>query len=117
MLWRLGVRPRGAEEDRALVRALERTLRTTQAPIDRLFFDAFGGRLPDSYDTEWDEVPSRLAPYAPRKDRNHAYWSGEPCAMLIDEVEAIWAPIAAEDDWSRLDGKVAAIRTMGEALA
>ena len=117
MLWRLGVRPRGAEEDRALVRALERTLRTTQAPIDRLFFDAFGGRLPDSYDSAWDEVRSRLAPYAPRKDRNHAYWSGEPCAMLIDEVEAIWAPIAAEDDWSRLDGKVAAIRTMGEALA
>ena len=37
--------------------------------------------------------------------------------MLIDEVEAIWAPIAERDDWSRLNAKVAAIRRMGEALA
>jgi hypothetical protein len=37
--------------------------------------------------------------------------------MLIDEVEAIWAPIAERDDWTLLNAKVAAIRTMGEALA
>jgi hypothetical protein len=36
--------------------------------------------------------------------------------MLIDEVEAIWAPIAAADDWSALHAKVAAIRAMGAAL-
>jgi hypothetical protein len=35
--------------------------------------------------------------------------------MLIDEVEAIWAPIAAADDWGPLNAKVAAIRRMGEA--
>jgi len=58
-----------------------------------------------------------LAPYAPRKARDHAYWQGEPCAMLIEEVEAIWAPIADSDDWSRLHAKVAAVRAMGEALA
>jgi hypothetical protein len=37
--------------------------------------------------------------------------------MLIDEVEAIWAPIAERDDWTLLNAKVAAIRAMGEALA
>jgi hypothetical protein len=37
--------------------------------------------------------------------------------MLIDEVEAIWAAIAKDDDWSLLEAKVAAIRRMGEALA
>jgi len=35
--------------------------------------------------------------------------------MLIDEVEAIWAPIAERDDWSSLHAKVAALRRMGEA--
>jgi hypothetical protein len=37
--------------------------------------------------------------------------------MLIDEVEAIWAPIAASDDWQPLTAKIAAIRAMGAALA
>ena len=54
---------------------------------------------------------------APRKNRAHPYWSGEPCSMLIDEVEAIWAPIAATDDWSALHAKVATVRAMGDALA
>jgi hypothetical protein len=35
--------------------------------------------------------------------------------MLIDEVEALWAPIAAEDDWSRFQAKLAEIRSMAEA--
>jgi len=36
--------------------------------------------------------------------------------MLIDEVVAIWAPIAEADDWSRFHAKIAAVRRMGEAL-
>jgi hypothetical protein len=35
--------------------------------------------------------------------------------LLIDEVEALWAPIAAEDDWAPLAAKLAAIRQMAEA--
>ena len=35
--------------------------------------------------------------------------------MLIDEVEAIWATIAAEDDWSLLADKLAAIDEMSRA--
>jgi uncharacterized protein YdiU (UPF0061 family) len=102
MLWRLGVTPRGTDENRALVQTVERALRTTGVDIDRFFFDAFGGDLP--------------GPYAPRKDRSHAYWSGEPCSMLIDEVESIWSAIADNDDWSVMEAKVAKIREMGEAL-
>ena len=37
--------------------------------------------------------------------------------MLVDEVEAIWAPIAAGDDWSAFHAKVAAVREMGAALS
>ena len=117
LLWRIGVTPRGGDEDRALVRILERTMRATEVVIDRLFFDVFGGALPDSYGSAWDDLRAALAPYAPRKARDHAYWQGGPCSMLIDEVEAIWSPIAEADDWSRVHAKVAAIRAMGDALA
>ncbi|WP_287978138.1 protein adenylyltransferase SelO family protein [Sphingomonas sp.] len=117
LLWRIGVLPRDAEADRALVQTFERAVRATSAPLDRLFFDLFGGKLPEDYGPEWDDLRTALASHAPRKSRDHAYWRGEPCAMLIDEVEAIWAPIADGDDWSRLHAKVAAIRTMGEAHA
>ncbi|WP_394648273.1 protein adenylyltransferase SelO family protein [uncultured Sphingomonas sp.] len=117
VLWRLGRVPQGDEEDRALVQTVERALRATHVPVDRFFFDAFAHPLPPSYATEWDEVRARLAPYAMRRARDHAYWQGEPCSMLIDEVEAIWAPIAAADDWSAFGAKIAGIRAMGDALA
>ena len=117
MLRRLGVTPRDADSDRALVQALEQALRTTGVGLDRFFFDAFGGRIPTSYGAEWQGVRDALAGYAPRKGRDHPYWSGEPCSMLIDEVEAIWSRIADGDDWTALNAKVAAIRAMGQALS
>ena len=115
--WRLGVIPADEPAARALTRAVERTLLATQTPLDRFFFDAFGGTLPAIYGEEWAEVRALLAAARPRKDRTHPYWSDEPCSMLIDEVEAIWSPIAEHDDWTALHAKVAAIREMGEALA
>ncbi|WP_375393458.1 protein adenylyltransferase SelO family protein [uncultured Sphingomonas sp.] len=117
ILWRFGVVGRDGEGDRALVQTIERALRRTGVGIDRFFFDAFGGVLPEEYGDAWAEVRAALAAYMPRNDRSHPYWSGEPCSMLIDEVEAIWAAIAERDDWSVLAAKVAAIREMGAALA
>ncbi len=117
LLWRVGVSPRSPEDDRALVQTMERALRTTATPMDRFFFDVFGGVLPPAYGPEWDALRAALVPYAPRKDRSHPYWQGEPCSMLIDEVEAIWTSIAEADDWSALHAKVAAIRAICEALA
>ncbi|KRC82394.1 protein adenylyltransferase SelO family protein [Sphingomonas sp. Root241] len=118
MLWRLGLKPRGPEHDRPLVGAIEAALVETDTPIDRFFFDGFGGKLPESYGEPFAALRARLAGYEPRKPRDHEYWSDPaPCAMLIDEVEAIWARIAQGDDWAPLTAKVAAIRRMGEALA
>ncbi|RYE02590.1 MAG: YdiU family protein [Sphingomonadales bacterium] len=118
VLWRLGLRPRAPELDRALVQATERALTASKAPLDRFYFDAFGGQLPESYGEPFAELRALLSGYEPRKPRDHPYWSEpEPCSMLIEEVEAIWAPIAERDDWSALNAKVAAIRRMGEALA
>ena len=117
VLWRLGVLPRDPDGDRALARAVEKALRATKVPLDRFFFDAFGGELPAAYGEDWQDVRGALSAHQPRKGRDHPYWSGEPCSMLIDEVEAIWAPIAAADDWSPFHAKVAAVRAMREALA
>ena len=36
--------------------------------------------------------------------------------MHIEEVEAIWSPIADRDDWQPFEDKVRAIRRMGEAM-
>jgi uncharacterized protein YdiU (UPF0061 family) len=116
MLWRLGRRPRSPQEDTALVQTLERALVATGAPIDRTFFDAFAQVLPAEYGAEWAELRTALGSYEPRRDRAHPYWSGEPCSMLIDEVEGVWSAIADRDDWGPLEAKVAKIRDMGAAL-
>lgn len=116
LLWRIGRAPRDEASDRAVVQAVERALRASGVGLDRFFFDVFAQELPEGYGAEWDAVRAALADHAPRKPRDHAYWRGEPCAMLIDEVEAIWAPIAERDDWRAFEAKLAAIRQMAEAL-
>ena len=117
MLWRLGVTPRGAAEDVALVQTIEAALIATGAGLDRFFFDWAGGReRAPQPDPAWQPLRDALAAYAPARRLDHAYWSGEPCSMLIDEVEAIWDRIATDDDWSAFNVKVAAIRTFGEAM-
>jgi uncharacterized protein YdiU (UPF0061 family) len=117
MLWRLGVIPRGPQDDIALVQAIEAALVATDASVDRFFHDWQGGcERARHTDPAWQPLRDALAEYATARSLDHLYWSDEPCAMLIDEVEAIWDRIAADDDWSAFDAKVAAIRTMGEAL-
>jgi uncharacterized protein YdiU (UPF0061 family) len=121
LLWRLGLRPRDSASDAALIETVERALRSTEAPIDRFFFDAFGGALPETplyADPLFADARQALAACTPRATRDAAYWhQAEPCSMLIDEVEAIWAAIDADDDWRPFNRKVAAIRDMGDALS
>ncbi len=122
MLWRLGVAPRGQDADLALVSAMEKGLIGTKMSLDRFFFDWRGGQLragkgeADYADASFADFRMAIADYQPACTLSHPYWAGdEPCSMLIDEVEAIWAPIAERDDWTALEDKVAAVRTMGEA--
>jgi uncharacterized protein YdiU (UPF0061 family) len=90
-LWRLGAPSQGRDIDIARVQQVERELTKSGDSIDRYFFDH-------------------------RERRDHPFWLGEPCSMLIEEVEALWAPIAEADDWTPLQQKIAHIRAMGEAL-
>ncbi|OYU14331.1 MAG: selenoprotein O [Alphaproteobacteria bacterium PA4] len=124
LLARLGVAPLGDDRDTALVKAIETALTQSRINPDRFWFDWRGGRrraaspADATYDSEaFAAFHAAVAPYAGPAP-SHPYWAdAAPCTMLIDEVEAIWAPIAAADDWSALTAKIAAIRRMGEAMA
>jgi serine/tyrosine/threonine adenylyltransferase len=123
-LWRLGVIPQGEAQDLELVRTITMELGQGEVSIDRFFFDWAGGarRAPspadDAYVGEnFAPFVNAIANYTPARALTHPYWHGKaPCTMHIEEVEAIWAPIAEADDWGRLTAKVAAIRAMGDAM-
>ncbi len=123
MLARLGLEPQGGEADGALVRTWETALAASAIEPGRAFFDWRGGTLrreTDLYDgaafasfreavAAFDAVPGATA---------HDYWSDEaPCSLLIEEMEALWTPIAEHDDWTQLYAKVEAMRRMGDAMA
>lgn len=131
ILARLGVRPRGAADDQALLAAMEAALAGTGIGLDRFYFDWFGGpasaarrdRSParDSYAGEaFMPFAADMAgrePAAGVTGRLAAdYFSdAAPCSLLIDEIETIWSAIDASDDWGPFTAKVAAIRRMGLA--
>jgi uncharacterized protein YdiU (UPF0061 family) len=118
LLARLGVAPRGGAEDRTLAAALLKALQSRAVTIDRLFFDWRGGRDPggDAYAAEPFRALARALDGRSTIPA-HPYWSDPaPCSMPIEEVEAIWAPIAAADDWSAFEAKIAAVRRMGDAM-
>ena len=107
--WRLGVTSRSDEENAAVVAASEKVLSKTAGTPDDFFHRHRGGR-----DAE-GEFAAELANYE-ALPVDHAYWSdAAPQTLLIEEVEAIWAAIDQHDDWAPLEGKIAAIRRMGDA--
>jgi uncharacterized protein YdiU (UPF0061 family) len=118
MLRRLGVAPAERTADRELAAALITALASRAAPIDRIFFDWRGGRDPGA--KAYPSATFRALAKALESRAQapaHPYWSdAAPCSMHIDEVEAIWAKIADDDDWQPFEDKVRAIRRMGEAM-
>ncbi len=61
-----------------------------------------------------------LAPYQPTTTVNldHPYFArATPRTMLIDEMEALWAPIAAHDDWTDFHRALGEIEQMRQAYA
>ncbi|WP_114226562.1 MULTISPECIES: protein adenylyltransferase SelO family protein [Sphingomonas] len=112
ILKRLGLAPTDPDQDRALVRQVIAELGRQQIGIDRFFFDARAGRLAALADPDLRrQLETRVRPVT------HPYWQDDqPCSLLIDEVEAIWAPIAEADDWLAFGGKLSAIWRMGAAF-
>jgi serine/tyrosine/threonine adenylyltransferase len=119
---RLGVQAAGRDADIALVRAAFQALAEGGEALrwEPFFFDwfggpaseerAMGGKRKDIYTGEAMQAFRALLtarePVRPER-LDHGYFAREePEEMLIDEVEAIWAPIAERDDWSVLDAKL-----------
>lgn len=129
LLRRLALAPSGEEADAAMSKALTDFLMATRAPFEQVFFDwrgglASAGRAARSPAAAYYETPEFAAARAamaeheatPDVGLDHAYFRRpSPCTMLIDEVEAIWAPIAEKNDWSALERKLAQIAEMREA--
>jgi uncharacterized protein YdiU (UPF0061 family) len=119
LLWRLGVARADDADDRLLVGAMLKALRSRRIGIDRFFFDWRGGRIPtgEAYDDD-AFLALRKALAGREQPVSHPYWSDAlPCSMLIDEVEAIWSAIADNDDWQPFESKIDAIRRLGDAMA
>jgi len=128
MLRRLGLASRGEIKDQELAGTVWRFLAGTRAPLEQFFFDWRGGgqragaspSAPLYAGDEFREARDVIGSYEPASDTvaAHPYFHGaSPCTMLIDEMEAIWAPIAADDDWGPLHEKLEAIAGMREAYS
>jgi len=129
ILRRLGLQPTEMERDGAFVTALFGFLAASKAPYEQFFFDWRGGALSaeraarspsaDHYAGEaFRPVADLLEAYAPAADVNlgHAYFARtQPRTMLIEEMEAIWAPIAERDDWSVFHSTLSQIAEMRDA--
>ena len=128
---RLGVASRGAQADAALAQAALRLLAEGGAALrwEPLFFDWFGGPASEAralggpraalYAGEvGTELRAALAAYAPRDAQvlaDPVFAAAEPEELIYEEVEALWAPIAARDDWAPLRAKLARIEAARRA--
>ena len=118
VLRRLGLAPANPEQDHALAQAWWQWLDGTRTPFEQAFFDVYAGRTPRT--EAFAPVQDLLDAYAraPGANPGHAYFDGpHPCTMLIEEVEALWAPIAERDDWTPFHSKLEAIETMRQAYS
>ena len=133
MVRRLGVEARGGEADLALAEAAL-SLLAEAAPALRwepLFFDWQGGVMSERRALNGHRASlyageagrafrAALTPYAARSAGRLAdpvFAAAEPEELLIDEVEALWAPIAERDDWAPFRAKLARIEAVRRAYA
>jgi len=130
LLIRLGVKSKDPKTDDAMLALVNGFMATEQFPYERFFFDWYGGAVssararlsPESHRyTQENALPmtEALISYEPRSPSalSEPYFKkNEPCTLLIEDVEEIWAHIAEYDDWTPLNAKLAAIRAMGAAL-
>ena len=127
---RLGIkRSTDASGDHDFLQKLIGWLHENQVPFEQFIFDWFCGRtserransskIKDHYESEtFMPLREKLVSFTPvwPERLDHPYFShSSPCTMLIEDVEALWTPIADQDDWAPLETKITQIREMGQA--
>lgn len=130
VLFRLGLAPVDPDLDGALCEGVLGFLEETRAPLDRFYFDWFGGLAGEPRALAGPSRAHYEGPHgvALRKSLErhvpvsaamleHPYFAREaPVTVIIDEIEALWSAIAERDDWSHFETKVKTIRDLGGAL-
>ncbi len=130
LLKRLGVKAKGDKQDDAFLKLVNDFMLQEEFPYERFFFDWYGGaasieRAAKSPEAEaynldkYTELQTALNRYQPSNVdalKTPYFMANEPCTMLIEEVETLWAHIAENDNWQPLYDKIDAIKRMGGAL-
>jgi serine/tyrosine/threonine adenylyltransferase len=131
LLARLGLRGRDPLGDAVLVSRCQCFLQETRMPLDRFFFDWWGGRLSEGRASRSPHAALYATPrFAPLRAELLAaepahpalaadpYLAREaPVTLVIDEIEAVWKAIDEHDDWGPFARKVDDIRALGRVMA
>ena len=126
----LGVTPGDLKTDLEMLSSLFAWMTETKASWPQVFFDLFCGEASaDRMDRSpianlyklsnfwgiraalFERTPNR-----PERLKNAYFEREAPESLLIDEIEALWAKIADDDDWSGFETKLSQIGLMREAL-
>ncbi|WP_304189648.1 protein adenylyltransferase SelO [Phenylobacterium aquaticum] len=131
LMRRLGLKSKGLDHDTGLVNAAFQALSDGGPRLrwEPFFYDwfcgdegrAMAGPRADIYAgaafANFRLLVGRTDPDRPERLDNPYFQSPEPQELLIDEIEAIWDAIAANDDWGPFHAKLAAIETARTAYA
>lgn len=128
---RLGLAPTGDQEaDLAFLQALFGWMAAARASWAQTFHDWFAGAASAARAASSPQAglyaqaafaPVQVAllarePVRPERLAQPWFQRERPFDLVIEEVEAIWAPIDQSDDWSRFEAALVAIETMRTAL-
>lgn len=131
LLARLGVQASAeGEAARHMLDAMFVFMARSGVSWDGFFHDWFGGLVSqtralagpraDLYQgsdfTEWLGWLDRFPTDRPERLSHPYFGQSDPASLVIDDVEALWAPIAEADDWSLFSRKLAEIDQLGDAL-
>ncbi|HRO02215.1 MAG TPA: YdiU family protein [Terricaulis sp.] len=126
---RLNLAPGDIQRDLEFIQALFDWLHAAQAGFDQFFHDWVCGAEARAAQSPQAALYAR-ADFAPIRDGlaartgagndeflAHPYWARPaPASLVIEEVEALWAPIAESDDWRLFHAKLAEIDDLKQAL-
>ena len=125
LLYRLGLKADTSEAE-SFSEQLFKAAASSQIAFDRLFYDLYGGTINAEHASTLWQTHQPLAELATcasqferrQSDRQIQTMRALPYFTLeIEQVEAIWAPIAASDDWQLFEDALSHIRAYGRALA
>ena len=130
---RLNIVNPGTEAVRPLMSAAFALLSDIKAPgsFEGFFFDWFGGPASESralngpraadYASEaatgFRSLLAGFTPATPERLSHPVFAQTNPATLIYDQIEALWQPIAEDDDWSLFYAKLAEIERYREAIA